>query len=350
MQRNVTTLLAALLVIAAAAPARAQQYFFGVPQVEMLVTVNTDASVRIAYDFTFQNAPGAHSIDIVDIGAPTANYSLNNVRASIDGHQLSDFRDSTEVKPGFEIHLSVWEIRPGQTGRLHVEFTMPEMVYQDTTRSDYASLRVTPTWFGDRYVRGTTDLKIAVQLPEGVKPDEVLDQGQRFTLKGATQHGAMVGWDFPAVRLTGKHLVGLSFPGRGMTGLVVFTKLDMLLKWFGESTQARVILGAIFMVLLGILFFRFSGGTGLSVYAVLAMAAGALFAYSPAMHLLAMPAVVMLVALNEWTLSRRKLHYMPPIAQIEGGGIKRGLTAPGGGRAIGTARGQGPCRWWSSAC
>jgi hypothetical protein len=27
-------------------------------------------------------------------------------------------------------------------------------------------------------------------------------------------------------------------------------------------------------------------------------------------------------------LGRRKLHYMPPIAQVEGGGIKRGLTAP----------------------
>ena len=41
-----------------------------------------------------------------------------------------------------------------------------------------------------------------------------------------------------------------------------------------------------------------------------------------------LPAVVVLIGLNEWLLGRRKTHYMPPIAQVEGGGIKRGLTAP----------------------
>ncbi len=41
-----------------------------------------------------------------------------------------------------------------------------------------------------------------------------------------------------------------------------------------------------------------------------------------------MPVIVVLLGLNEWLLGRRKAHYMPPIAQVEGGGIKRGLTAP----------------------
>jgi hypothetical protein len=43
---------------------------------------------------------------------------------------------------------------------------------------------------------------------------------------------------------------------------------------------------------------------------------------------LSMPIVVVLIGLNEWLLGSRKAHYMPPIAQVEGGGIKRGLTAP----------------------
>ncbi|MCE5266283.1 MAG: hypothetical protein LLG00_00150, partial [Planctomycetaceae bacterium] len=49
---------------------------------------------------------------------------------------------------------------------------------------------------------------------------------------------------------------------------------------------------------------------------------------SPGAHLLSLPVVVVLIGLNEWLLGRAKSHYMPPIAQVEGGGIKRGLTAP----------------------
>jgi hypothetical protein len=329
MLRNITTLLTGVLLLTApASPAGAEEYLFGVPRVQMLVTVNPDASVQIAYDFVFQNAPGAHPIDIVDIGTPTPDYNLENVRASIDGHSLRDIRVSTYVKPGFEVHLGAGTIQPGHSGELHVEFTMPNMVFQDTTRSDYASLRITPTWFGDQYVRGNTHLKIAIQLPKGVQPDEALHQGLSFTLKAATPQGALVGWDFPTVRFTGRQNVAVSFPKRDGQRVIVMSNLDLLLKWFGESKQARVTLGVVFLALLAFLFFRFSGGTGFSVYAILSIASCVVFYYKPALHLAAMPVVVVLIGLNEWLLGRRKAHYMPPIAQVEGGGIKRGLTAP----------------------
>ncbi len=202
------------------------------------------------------------------------------------------------------------------------------MVYQDTTRSDYASLRITPTWFGERYVRGTTHLQIAVQLPKSVKPDDVLHQGLNFTKKATTDQGAMVGWDLPNVRLTAAHEVAVSFPKRDLQRVIRQTAIDLLVKWFRGSTEARLVLGMVFLALLGVLFFRFTGGTGLSVFAVLAVAACVLFCFSPGWHLISLPAVVVLIGLNEWLLGRRKTHYMPPMAQVEGGGIKRGLTAP----------------------
>ena len=264
MQRYILTLLAGMLLLTAPASyAAAQEYFFSVPQAQMLVTVNLDASVRIAYDFTFQNTPGGHAIDIVDIGTPHAGYNLGNVRAWIDDQPLGNIRVSTYVKPGFEVHLGGRTIPRGRSGRFRVEFTMPDMVYQDTTRSNYASLRITPTWFGEKYVRGTTHLQIAIQLPKGVQPDEALyqDKNLNFTQKAATSQGALVGWDFAAVRLTGRHDVAVSFPKRDMQRVVVMTNLDLLLKWFSESPRARVALGIVFLILLAFLFFRFSGGT-----------------------------------------------------------------------------------------
>ncbi len=323
--RQVVLLLAATL---GAVPAVAQEYRFRVPKVQMVTTIQPDASVRIAYEFQFQNAPGAHPIDVVDIGTPHAGYKLDNVEASIDGHPLHDIRVSTYVKPGFEVHLAPRVIAPGGSGRLRVEFTMPNTVFQDTTRKDYASFRITPTWFGERYVLGTTHLQVAVQLPQSVQPDEVLHQGLPFWRKALTRQGALVGWDFPRARLTGPHQVALSFPKRDMQRVVQQTAIDLLVKWFSESPRVRFFMGSVFMVLWGVLFFRFSGGTGFSVYFFVAILTGVLFVFSPGAHLLAMPIVVALIGLNEWFLSRRKLHYMPPIAQIEGGGIKRGLTAP----------------------
>ena len=141
-------------------------------------------------------------------------------RASIDGRPTREVRVSTYVKPGFEVHLGSGTIGPGRQGTLHVEFTMPEMVYQDTTDEKLASLRITPTWFGDQYVRGNTHILVAVQLPKSVTPDEALHQGPEagppFALKAVTDRGALVGWDWPADRLTGSHMVAVSFPKRDL--------------------------------------------------------------------------------------------------------------------------------------
>ncbi len=127
--------------------------------------------------------------------------------------------------------------------------------------------------------------------------------------------------------MTGEHLVGVSFP-KGDMPVIKQNAFGLLLKWFSKSTQARLVCGAIFFILFAILFFRFSGGTGFSVFAILAAGAGIVFYISPGLHLLSLPLVVVLIGVNEWLLGKRKTKYMPPIAQVEGGGIKRGLTAP----------------------
>jgi hypothetical protein len=319
---------AAAVLALAAATACAQDYRFGVPGLQMQVFVKPDASVHIVYDITFKNAPGAHPIDVVDIGTPHKGYQLSNVRASIRGLPLRDIRKSQYVNPGFEVHLGPGTIGPGQAGTLHVEFDMPEMVYQDTTKAELASLRITPTWFLDKFVQGNTHIQVAIHLPKSVKPDEVLHQGLKFSRKVLTKDGTSVVWDWPADRLTGPHMVAVSFPKRDLDRVVKKTKLDLLLEWFGNSAQARIAAGIVFLMLFGILFFRFSGGTGVSVFVILSAGAVVLFILSPGGHLLSLPTVVVLIGVNEWYLSRRKVRYMPPIAQVEGGGIKRGLTAP----------------------
>ncbi len=317
-----------IALVLPATPAWTQDYLFSVPKMDMQVAVQPDASARIVYDITFQNSPRGHVIDVVDIGVPHRDYRLQNVRASSGAAPIRDIRASEFVDPGFEVHLGRHSIPPGGAGSLHVEFTMPDMAWQDTTRKDYASFRITPTWFGERYVQGTTQLRVAVHLPKGIEPDEVLHQGKAFDQKVKTEEGVSVVWQWPATRLTREHMVAVSFPKKVMNRVVEMSALDLFLKWFSESTTARWIAGSVFFAMFGFAFFRFTGGTGVSVFVVLSALLIWLFVRSPGWHLVLLPVMAGLVALNEWMFARRKAGYMPPIAQVEGGGIKRGLTAP----------------------
>lgn len=318
--RTATAIACLLTALQAAA-----DYRFKVPQLEMQVYIEPDASARIVYDITFENL--GQAIDVVDIGVPHRNYRLRDVKASIDGVGLADIRPSEYVSPGFEVHLGGKTIGPGQRGTLHAEFTMPDMVWQDTTRADLASLQITPTWFGAEFVRGNTELKLAIHLPPGVAPDAVLHQGLPFTQKALFRERAVAVWQVNH-RATGPYKVGLSFPKSAMQRVVWMSRWQLLLKWFSESSTARLWAGGIFLAGFAFLFFRFTGCTGIVVYVLASAAIGLLFIVSPLGHLLSFPVLMVLIGLNEFFLTRRRAGYMPPIAHVEGGGIKRGLTSP----------------------
>ena len=315
-----------LLALLCVAPAGAQEYSFSVPQLRMQVQVQEDASVRITYDITFANNPGARAIDVVDIGVPHAGYDLANMSASLEGVPLTDIRPSEYVTPGVEVHLGNQAIPPGGERRFHFEFTMPEMVYQDTTREDYASLQITPTWFGEEFVTGTTYLQIAVVTLPGIRPDEVLYQETPFDNKVEYAGGTAVLWRWTDAKATGPRLVGLSFPKRGLSRVVQISRFELLVRRFAESPGARFWAGVASLFLLALLYFRFTGGTGCVLFVPLFIAFFILISASPAAHLLSFAPLIVLVLWNEWYLARRRRRYLPPVAQVEGGGVLRGLS------------------------
>jgi hypothetical protein len=324
-------LLVALLgvaVLSGAAPARAQSYSFAVPQLDMQVFVQPDASVRIVYDITFENYGSA--IDVVDVGLPHRDYDISNMEASIDGVTLSDIRTSEYIDVGVEVHLDGQAIPSGQRGTLHFEATMPDMVYQDTTNAELASLQITPTWFDADAVRGGGTVRIVIHMLPTVEPDEVLYQDVEFTDKVVFEDHVVARWVWSDTSMSDPHLVGVSFPKRGMERVVRMTLLQLIEEWLQDNPDTRFLLDLLAIGLLTVLFFRFSGGTGCTVFVILVAGLGfVLFAYAPSV-LLAIPALIVLIVLNERSLKNKPKRgtYMPPIAQVEGGGIKRGLTAP----------------------
>jgi hypothetical protein len=318
--------LAVLAVMAG--PAQAQDYFFAVPSLQLQVFIEPDGTARLVYDITFQNEPTGRALDVVDIGMPTADYNISNMRASIDGVELTDIRPSEFVKPGVEVHLDDHWIMPGDTGTLHFEATIPNLLFQDVTNRDYASFQITPTWYGDQYVSGATNVQIAIHLPEGISPEAMLYQNEAFGQRALFEDRAVALWDFPAVRLTGPNLVGVSFPSAGIGNVQRMSALELAELWFVGQPTLRLILGLLFLGIFTFVFVRLTGGTGWTLWFIGAAVLVYVFIRWPLSLLVAFLPLLAALYLVERGRRRRKLPYMPPIAQVEGGGIKRGLTAP----------------------
>jgi hypothetical protein len=327
LQKTAVFTLLLFLFSYALPPAAAQNYQFAVPEMILQAYIQPDASVEFVYDITFLNMPGGRAIDIVDIGMPHSGYDIGNMSASINGATLTDIRRSEFVDPGVEIHLRDNAIPRDTEATLTFTFAMPDMVYQDTTRQDYASFQITPTWFDGQFVRGTSDIWVIVHMLPEVDPDEVLHQATPFTEKMIFNETAVVGWNTtqPA---TGPFLVGTSFPQRGMDRVVTMSAFELAVKWVEDNPNVRLMGGILAVVMLTFLFFRFSGGTGFSVYFILL--AILIFALSEtgAALLWSVPTLLLGIGGNEYFLSSRKETYLPALAHVEGGGIKRGLTAP----------------------
>jgi hypothetical protein len=297
-----------------------------------------DAAARLEYDITFRNDWRGDPIDVVDIGLPHQRYSISNMSASIEGHALRGIRKSTYIGVGVEVPLGRYAIGPGERGTFKFQCTMPEMVFSDTTNKEFASFQIRPTWFDPNSQTGTTRLQVAIHLPPGITADEVRfqDKRQRYNElaywgEGDQKHSVAI-WESPEHSLSEQNpKFALSFPRRVMKRVITKSGWDLLLEWFGNRKDVQLTSGLSLVAGWAFLFFRFSHGTGCVVFVILAAALAATMLHSPALHLLTWPVTIGLIALNEWYLRRRKEGYLPAMATVEGGGIKRGLTAPQAG-------------------
>lgn len=104
--------------------------------------------------------------------------------------------------------------------------------------------------------------------------------------------------------------------------------LTNLFIWFMRHPEVRLLAGFAFLALFGFFFFRKSRGTGRVVFALLSLGLTMLFWISPLAQLLAFIPLLVLSIFAFRPARRKKPAYQPAVAVVEGGGIKRGLTAP----------------------
>lgn len=318
--------ISVILLISYANACLSQDYKFRVPRVLMDVSIEPDSSAIISYDIHFQNEPSGHPIDFIDIGMPNPDYDFSTIEAYIDGVQISSYGTSQYVNPGIEFQLGESQIPAGKYGRFQMLVKVNNLIFQDRTRSDYASFKITPTWFGSDFVRGKSAVTIRIALPEGVKPDEALYQEEAFTDKRVEEGRTVVEWK-DEYRFTDDHMVGVSFPKRTVQSVITLTTREMLSRWYeGNKGWLSIPIVIITFVLAGFAFIRALGKNGVPPILIM------LFVYWNIKGMIGpiIPLVLVIVMafLVEVLRFFRRPTYLPAIASVESGGIKRGLTAP----------------------
>jgi hypothetical protein len=279
-------------------PAHAQDYAFSLDEEIVDVWINQDGSVSLEYAFTFTCDPGAHPIDAVDVGLPTGDYRISDMRADVGGRPVqridSDYQGDGDH--GVAVWLGSATIQPGQTGTVHVVVDrVGRMVYEDSDDAGYASTEFSPTWFGSAFTHGTTEMTVRFYLPAGVQPEEPRwhrspsNWPQEQPDAYLDEDGRVVyAWYNPAAAPDRQYMFGASFPRQYVAEGAIQrgpSALEQIIAAIGTVVTAICPLACPFAVFIGI--------------------------------------VVAVTRLQR----NRKMQYLPPSMKVEGVGIKRGLTA-----------------------
>jgi hypothetical protein len=291
-----TFLLVVILLISFTSVGFAQTYLFQVDSQDVVVTITDQGTMDVDIAYVFTNSTSASPIDYVDIGLPNNNFSLSDVKASVDGQTIYDisYADSQYVKTGYGITLGLGSnaILAGRSGTVVVSIDgISSIVYKADNEEipDYASFQFSPNWFGYEYVQGTTDLTMTLILPPGVGVDEpryFLPEGGwpggSEPVSGHTPSGQIYyQWQSSAANSYTQYIFGAAFPMGYVPEEAIVTTPPIT--W------------------------------------------GQILPYVCCIGLFGLTILIIVVAARN--AAKRKMQYLPPKISIEGNGIKRGLTA-----------------------
>jgi hypothetical protein len=295
----ISFLLVAMMFVFTTSAAAQSSYSFSLDKEVVQVSWNANGTLALDYLLTFTNDSGGHPIDFVDMGMPNGNFDMNTVSADVAGQSVdtstSDYQGSGS---GFAVVMGSQTIPSGGSGTVHVSVgSITGVLYQDTTTKTDASGDFAPLYFDSQYVHGSTDLTVTFHLPPGVQPQEPRYHTPQGGWPGDAapviaydaQNRITYTWQSASANGSTQYTFGASFPSSYVPAgvIVVPAAFDIsgILDWFGSNGSTFCCFGFFILIFIGV------------------------------------------PILSASSSKKRKLEYLPPKIQIEGHGIKRGLTA-----------------------
>jgi hypothetical protein len=295
MTKRLMILIILVSLLAVPASALAQDYFFELPELSVDAYWNSDGSLSLDYLYVFQNDPGGHAIEYVDVALPTNNFETDTIQAWVNGQPVTDISRSGYQGEGVGVAVGLggYSIPPGGYGEVRVFIERVEdMLFLDPGDDEYASAVFAPARFQRQVTTGTTNLTVTFHLPPGVLPEEPRwhESPPGFPEEPETyldEEGRVVySWNNPDALPYEEYRLGASFPMQYVP--------DQAVQREDPPGAAPIGLVNFAACLVPLLIFGFFG---------------------------------FIIFISLYSERKRRLQYLPPKISIEGHGIKRGLTA-----------------------
>ena len=184
------------------------QVTYSVSQEWVKIWINTDGSINLQYNITMTYLSGSPQ-GIFTVGMPKGGFQVQSV-TNLAGSNLT-FND---VSQGDFYGIDVYLTQPiiiGSPNTFIVYAVVPEMVHPDTTIAGNVGLQFFPSTFLNAL--GTTDLRLAVTLPEGVNSTSVkYPTGLPFDNVFMEGSNLVVYWENATWSPTQQFKAGVSFP------------------------------------------------------------------------------------------------------------------------------------------
>lgn len=300
-------LVLVLLAFLPGTPTNAQTYRFSLPTYEVEAYLEADGSLTLYYYMVFHNDASASPIDFVDLALPYANYSLNNIQATIDGQPMPEINNSAYVY-GAELALKNLAIQPGAQGTVIATVTgITDILfpYDQGDRENYVNFQFTPNFFGSEFDRSkNTEYRMTIILPPAVGSEEGVYYipknwpGEDINESALTQDGRVYySWFTDNADVHTEYEFGAAFPASAVPIGMITDPDD-----YEEPGSSDSGFAGFFVNLLRSLpcIFGVLGFIGISILTKKA---------------------------SQKQTSARKLQYFPPKLAVDGKGIRRGLTA-----------------------
>jgi len=292
MPKRLIALMMVLFLLALPRPTLAQDYYFVLEKLTVDVFWNEDGTQSLDYSMVFQNDPGGHAIEFVDLGLPNSSFDVSSISATVDGRPvgyISEGEFQGTGSNGVAISLGSNSIPPGGRGTVRIIVGKVRDVLHRDDDGQYASAVFAPAYFQSSVIYGKTDLTVTFHLPPGVQPDE------------PRWHSAPSGFpDTPTTGLDAEGRITYTWKNANANGHTSYE--------FGASFPANYIPESTIV--------RQSAPSWvmkIDPEALIPVGCVSLF--------------VLIIGWSIYSESKRKFKYLPPQISIEGHGIKRGLTA-----------------------
>ncbi len=309
-------LTAALCVLGAVSA----DYYYRVPSEEVIYWIESDGSVSVSYDYSVENTNSGDTIEYVDIGTPSNNFSLNDVEVYVNDTKITDgikvsYANYSEsgLYYGVTLDMGSYSIRAGESAKVYVLIKgLQGTLYEATSETinevetAFVGFDFAPNYFGSKYVEGKTDYTFQLVFPKGVT-SETSYYYKPENWPGADEPEAWIEdelvvyqWHAAEASAAKQYIFGGKFPSNVLTSTANINNEAEAVVSSGSSESSgsssfKETLEEILSCLACLVPF---GGLGFIIYKI-----------------------------SEKKKVKASKHYFPPQIKTDGEGIKRGLTA-----------------------